>query len=128
MLDRRRGIPGPDPVSTTVAEPQSTSWAHVAWAKCCTPLTQSLPAWIVARVLVVAALALAHYLVDQLGVRDLLVRDSVRAGLLTWDGGYYVDIASKGYAAISRDSLRFFPLIPLLAKPFMWVRYWPQVV
>jgi Mannosyltransferase (PIG-V) len=84
-------------------------------------LAQSLPGWLVARVLVVAALALAHYLVDQLGVRDALVRESVRAGLLTWDGGYYVDIATKGYAAISHDSLRFFPLIPMLAKPFIWV-------
>ena len=108
-------------MSTTAAEPEPTSWAHVAWAKCRTPLAESLPAWVVARVLVVAALALAHYLVDQLGVRDALVRESVRAGLLTWDGGYYADIASKGYAAISRDSLRFFPLIPMLAKPFIWV-------
>lgn len=108
-------------MTTTVTEPERTSWAKAAWVKSRTPLAQSLPAWIVARVLVVAALALAHYLVDQLNVRDLLIRDSVRAGLLTWDGGYYVDIASKGYAAMSRDSLRFFPLFPMLAKPFIWV-------
>lgn len=110
-----------DPVTTTTAKPELKSWARSVWAQCRTPLAQSVPAWIVARLLVIAALALAHYLVDQLGVRDALVRQSVRAGLLTWDGGYYADIASKGYAAISRDSLRFFPLVPMLAKPFIWV-------
>lgn len=108
-------------MSTIAAEPEPTSWARAAWARCRTPLAESLPAWVVARVLVIAALALAHYLVDQLHVRDLLARESVRAGLVAWDGGYYADIASKGYAAISRDSLRFFPLIPMLAKPFIWV-------
>jgi hypothetical protein len=108
-------------VSTTTATPARASWAKALWAKSRTPLGQSLPAWIVARVLVVAALALAHYLVDQLDVRDALIRESVRAGLLTWDGGYYVDIAAKGYADIARDSLRFFPLLPMLAKPLIWI-------
>ena len=33
---------------------------------------------------------------------------------------YYVDIAAHGYEAMARDALRFFPLIPLLAKPLIW--------
>ncbi len=108
-------------MTTAVAEPEPTATRRTVWERWRTPLGQSLPAWIVARILVVAALALAHYLVDQLHVHDALVRTSVHAGLLTWDGGYYVDIASKGYAAISRDALRFFPLVPMLAKPFIWI-------
>ena len=36
-------------------------------------------------------------------------------------GGYYADIAAKGCAAMSRDALRFFPLVPMLAKPFIWI-------
>ena len=48
---------------------------------------QTLPGWLVARVLVVTALALAHYLVDQLGVQDAVVRASVHHGLVGWDGG-----------------------------------------
>ena len=91
------------------------------WAKLRAPLSQSLPGWLVARVLVVGALALAHYLVDQLHVHDALARATVHAGLVSWDGAYYVDIAAHGYGALSRDALRFFPLVPLLAKPFIWV-------
>ena len=90
------------------------------WAKARTPFVQTLPGWLVARVLVVGALALAHYLVKQLDVTDTVVRASVDAGLTNWDGAYYVDIARHGYESIPRDSLRFFPLVPMLAKPLMW--------
>jgi hypothetical protein len=75
----------------------------------------------VARLLVVAALALAHYIVDEVGVTDELARATVRAGLTSWDGAYYADIAADGYGALSRDALRFFPLIPVLAKPLVWI-------
>ncbi len=91
------------------------------WAKLRGPLSQSLPAWLVARVLVVGALALAHYLVDQLHVHDAIVRATVHSGLVSWDGAYYVDIAAHGYGAMSRDALRFFPLVPMLARPFVWI-------
>lgn len=90
------------------------------WARARTPFVQTLPGWLVARVLVVGALALAHYLVDQLDVTDTVVRATVESGLTSWDGAYYVDIARHGYESIPRDSVRFFPLVPLLAKPLMW--------
>lgn len=92
-----------------------------SWARARVPLLRTLPSWLVARVLVVGALALAHYLVDQLHVHDAIVEATARAGLTSWDGAYYVDIAKHGYEAIPRDSLRFFPLIPMLARPFIWV-------
>jgi len=91
------------------------------WAKLRAPLSQSLPGWIVARVLVIGALALSHYLVDQLHVHDALVRATAHAGLGSWDAAYYVNIAAHGYGSMSRDALRFFPLVPMLAKPFIWV-------
>ncbi len=90
------------------------------WERVRNPLVQAFPGWLVARVLVVTALVLAHYLADQLHVHDALVRASVHHGLVGWDGAYYVDIAAHGYESIARDSLRFFPLIPLLARPLIW--------
>jgi Glycosyltransferase family 87 len=91
------------------------------WTKVRTPLSQSLPGWVVARALVVGALLLAHYLVDQLHVHDAIARASVHSGLVSWDGAYYVEIAKHGYTSATRDALRFFPLIPLLARPFTWI-------
>ncbi len=90
-------------------------------AKLRAPLSQSLPGWIVARVLVIGALALSHYLVDQLHVHDAIVRATAHAGLGAWDAAYYIKIAAHGYGSMSRDALRFFPLVPMLAKPFIWV-------
>ncbi len=95
--------------------------AERTWARARVPFLRTLPGWLVARVLVVGALALAHYLLDQLHVHDAIVEATARAGLTSWDGAYYVDIAKHGYEAIPRDSLRFFPLIPLLARPFIWI-------
>jgi hypothetical protein len=98
------------------SEPTARLWARVR-----APLVQALPGWVVARVLVVGALALAHYLVDQLHVHDAIARASVHSGLVGWDGAYYVEIASHGYGAMSRGAVRFFPLVPLLARPFTWI-------
>jgi hypothetical protein len=36
--------------------------------------------------------------------------------LLGWDAGFYRDIAAHGYAHLPHDALRFFPLVPLLAR------------
>ncbi len=92
-----------------------------AWTRARAPFLRTLPGWLVARVLVIGALALAHYLVDQLHVHDAIVEATARAGLTSWDGAYYVDIAKHGYEAMPRDALRFFPLIPMLARPLIWV-------
>jgi hypothetical protein len=39
-----------------------------------------------------------------------------RWGLLSWDANWYQQIAVHGYAALPQESLRFFPLYPLLAR------------
>lgn len=72
------------------------------------------PAWLVARVLVlaggVAAVAVADRLVP--GARP----DQIGDGLLAWDGAFYRDIAIGGYARTGIEGLRFFPLFPLIGR------------
>jgi hypothetical protein len=76
----------------------------------------TLQAWITARVIVAAALAFSHYLVDNIGAVRGITSASVRSGLLAWDGAWYSDIASRGYAALPREALRFFPAFPVTAR------------
>lgn len=70
--------------------------------------------FLVARVLVGGALALARSLVDQLGADP--APPEAAAGLLGWDAAFYRDIAAGGYDAVADEGLRFFPLVPLLAR------------
>ena len=37
-------------------------------------------------------------------------------GLFAWDAAFYRDIAEHGYRAVGDGSLRFFPLVPMLAR------------
>jgi hypothetical protein len=68
----------------------------------------------VARVLVAAAYAVAIVIADRLtpGARPVQIDE----GLLTWDGTWYRDIATGGYAQTGIEGLRFFPLFPLLGR------------
>jgi len=36
--------------------------------------------------------------------------------LFSWDAAWYRDIAERGYDGVAREGLRFFPLVPLLAR------------
>lgn len=72
--------------------------------------------WIVTRVIVVATLAGAHLVVDHLHPGAPGVAARVHSGLLGWDAGWYLSIASRGYGALGHQSLRFFPLVPLLTR------------
>ncbi len=71
--------------------------------------------WLLARVVVIGALALARYLASHLHPGPAVVT-RVHEGLLGWDAGYYRDIAVRGYAALGHASLRFFPLLPLATR------------
>lgn len=75
-----------------------------------------LPAWLLSRALVVATLALATRLVDQLHPADPSAAFRVHQGLLAWDAGWYEAIARSGYGLAGRSSLRFFPAYPLLGR------------
>jgi len=81
----------------------------------------ALVPWVLARVLVLAGLALARYLVSH--THPAAAGTAVRAheGLLGWDAGFYRDIAAFGYARLPRQALRFFPLVPLLARALSYV-------
>jgi hypothetical protein len=72
-------------------------------------------AWLVSRAAVVALLALATYLQVRHGYGRAPVREGA-TGFLVWDGGWYRDIAAYGYRANGEEALRFFPLVPMLAR------------
>ncbi len=71
--------------------------------------------WVIARVIVGGALVFARELVTQ-GHPSASVAARVHQGLLGWDAGWYESIARHGYAGAGHASLRFFPLVPLLAR------------
>ena len=72
-----------------------------------------LAPWLVARAIVLGALALAHLVVDRThpGAPGPVAR--VHQGLLGWDAGWYEAIARHGYAPLGHPALRFFPLFAL---------------
>lgn len=71
----------------------------------------ALPAWAVSRAVVLGALALARYACSDLGAGRC-----VPGGLLGWDADWYLALARSGYAGVPEEGLRFFPLLPLLAR------------
>ncbi len=70
--------------------------------------------WLVARVCVAGALAVARFGDDQVGKRPQPVQ--LHQGLFAWDAAFYRDLATHGYTGLSHAALRFFPLVPLLTK------------
>ena len=85
----------------------------------------ALPPWIVARVLTFGAFAAAVFVVDNEGPLRHASKTTVRGGLLSWDAAYYADIARHGYTA--RLELRFFPLVPLVARMFGYLGVSPRI-
>jgi hypothetical protein len=80
------------------------------------PVAAVLLPWAVARVIVLAALAFSHLVVSRTHPGRAGVVARVHQGLLGWDAGWYEGIAKHGYAALGRESLRFFPAVPLGAR------------
>lgn len=88
------------------------------WRSLADDLVSIAPAWLTARMLVVAAYVLA------VAATDRLIDGStpqLEHGLLAWDGTWYRDIADAGYAGAGEESLRFFPLYPLLGRALGFV-------
>jgi hypothetical protein len=77
--------------------------------------------WVLARVLVIAALALSRHLFDEIGTPPRPV--ALGQGLFAWDAAFYRDIAEHGYRAVGQGSLRFFPLVPILARVLGWISF-----
>ena len=103
--------------------PGRTAWAavHRAWNRLPESLREALLPFAVARVVVGGALGLAHFIVDRTHPSTPGVAARVHAGLLGWDAGWYETIARQGYAPLGRESLRFFPAVPLLTHALAWV-------
>ena len=79
--------------------------------------------WLAARIAILAALAFARFLVNQLGAADPAGRPP--SGLIGWDAVWYVRIVRSGYSHLPWESMRFFPLLPLLGtivKPILGAR------
>jgi hypothetical protein len=77
-------------------------------------LRAALPAWLLARVVVAGGFVVAVVAADHLRPGDPPLQ--VDQGLFAWDGAFYRDIAEYGYDGVAREGLRFFPLLPLLAR------------
>lgn len=77
-------------------------------------LVAAVPGWLVARVAVALGMMLAVVAADELspGLRPL----QLDQGLFAWDAAWYRDIAEHGYDGVAPEGLRFFPLVPLLAR------------
>ncbi|WP_349816932.1 mannosyltransferase family protein, partial [Frankia sp. Cppng1_Ct_nod] len=81
------------------------------------PLRDIAIAWLTARIVTAAAYALARYIIGRFaGAHPSGGAPPRLTGLLGWDAGWYSAIAEHGYAGVGEQGLRFFPLLPLLAR------------
>ena len=110
----------PDPGA---GPPGRDAWAAVrrSWGRLPESLREALLPFAVARVVVGGALGLAHFIVDRTHPSTSAVAARAHAGLLGWDAGWYETIARQGYAPLGRESLRFFPAVPLFTHALAWV-------
>ncbi|SNQ45531.1 conserved membrane hypothetical protein [Frankia canadensis] len=71
-------------------------------------------AWLAARLVVGAALAMTKFIADQArGDQGARLQTT---DLLGWDAGWYRTIAEAGYSGAGAESRRFFPLLPTLVR------------
>ena len=75
-----------------------------------------LPAWIVARLLVVGTMLGVRLYVDHLHDGDRPLQ--VGQGLLAWDGAWYRSLVESGYPGPAPEGIRFFPGFVLLGRLF----------
>lgn len=97
----------------------SLALTRVATRRQLTAVTSSfraaVPPFLVSRAIVVLALVAAHLLTRGLGLGAAAGHAS-HSGLLGWDAAWYKQIAAHGYSALPAQALRFFPLLPVLAR------------
>jgi hypothetical protein len=82
---------------------------------------EALLPFALARVVVLGALGLAHFVVDRAHPSTPGVAARVHEGLLGWDAGFYETIARVGYHPLGSESLRFFPAVPVLTHALAWL-------
>lgn len=77
-------------------------------------LVAALPGWVVARLAVTLGFVIAVIAADELQPDGRSLQ--LDQGLFAWDAAWYRDIAENGYQGVAHEGLRFFPLLPLLAR------------
>src|SRR3954467_10383297 len=90
------------PDAIAAATPRPTSWDSLL-----DDAKVVVAPWIVARLLVALAFALAWAVANH-----WVPGASISPGLAGWDGSYYEAIARVGYSGLPSEALRFFPLYP----------------
>ncbi len=91
------------------------------WNRLPLSVREAVLPYVVARIVVLGALGLAHFIVDRTHPATVGVAARVHAGLLGWDAGWYETIARVGYGPLGRQSLRFFPAVPVLTHGLAWL-------
>lgn len=81
--------------------------------------------WLIARIVTLAALALTRYEIHKFHITDTKAVATSHGGLLSWDASWYRSIAEHGYHDTGRAALRFFPLLPLLARLLHTITFVP---
>ena len=81
------------------------------WSRCRGPLREALLPFLLARVVVLGALGLAHFIVDRTHPSTPGVAARVHAGLLGWDAGWFESIAREGYGPLWATSRCVSPLL-----------------
>ena len=88
----------------------------MSWRRWRDDLRVALPGWLAARAITLFALALAAFLRPRWPVPLPGTARFAAPGLLGWDADWYRRIALSGYDGVPDQGLRFFPLLPELAR------------
>jgi len=111
-----------DTVATTAPDsPGAIATVQRGWNRLPQSAREAVLPYLVARVVVLGALGLAHFIVDRTHPATAGVAARVHAGLLGWDAGWYETIAREGYGPLGRQALRFFPAVPVLTHGLAWL-------
>ena len=78
----------------------------------------ALVPWVLARLVVGGTLVLGRFSYTNVGAGRRPV--ALTQGLFAWDAAFYRAIAEHGYQRVD-GSLRFFPLVPLMARAIGWL-------
>ena len=76
-------------------------------------LLATLPAWVVARLLVGVSWVVARLVSDELAGTG---HDRIGRGLMAWDADWYRSLVVGGYDALPLEGVRFFPGFILLGR------------
>ena len=75
--------------------------------------------FVTSRAVVLSALVLTRHVITAVHTATPPVQAS--DGLLGWDASWYREITRHGYDGVAKEGLRFFPLVPILARVGSWL-------